>query len=870
MDTDLVARRARLLVELDEAARPIAPLWPLGTFIAVNPLWDLRQLGFDAALRAARQWFPISGYPSPTVLDHAWRAGRITSADLHMALLQLPTGQDQIGTTAAATSDPDSPDQTGTRLYRVDPTSQGAGNLAAVNREVAKWCAAYMGAVMPDAAGGFFRAWRSAIGSDPGAARLAGRHGRARLAGLPPRPEDSILACLGRLGRPVDEWAEELTVQLAAMPGWAGHAKWRSRWAPASHPGPVLQLVDYVAVRLAYDTELRTWPGRSRRRAVGRTPSRHEEHFSPGTDTTPTTDGTHGLETMLSPQLAEKLLHLSSADLGRVWLEAYEGHYRDQLLGALERPGPPEAPPFRRRRAAAQVVCCIDARSEGLRRHLEAVGEYETYGFAGFFGLPLRYHALGAAPVDLCPVLLTPTVDMGEQPSPGAESAARRRLGCQQAASRSSHAFGAAREGSVSPFALAEAGGFLATPVLVAKTVSPTRYRRLAAWAARRLVPPTPTVVAADPDDSGMGDAEQALFAETALVTMGLTQGFAPLVVLCGHGSTTENNPHASALDCGACGGNRGAKSARAAAAIFNRPEVRHLLGGRGIAIPADTWFVAAEHDTATDRVQLLDSHLVPQAHRAALAALAGDMDRAGAALAAERCGDLPGATPDVPEIEASASAAKRSVLTRSADWAEIQPEWGLAGNAAFIVGPRALTSGVDLQRRAFLHSYDPDIDRDGTALETILTAPMVVAHWINAQYYFSTVDPAVFSAGDKTVHNVVAGMGVTEGAEADLKVGLPLQSLFAAGRPYHEPLRLLTVVQAPLERLDAVIARNPVLQELFDGRWVHLAARPGPGCVWHLRRTDGTWTEWTAASVAWGSEKQVSVMLSPGEACSG
>ncbi|MHB8431932.1 MAG: putative inorganic carbon transporter subunit DabA, partial [Acidimicrobiales bacterium] len=135
-----------------------------------------------------------------------------------------------------------------------------------------------------------------------------------------------------------------------------------------------------------------------------------------------------------------------------------------------------------------------------------------------------------------------------------------------------------------------------------------------------------------------------------------------------------------------------------------------------------------------------------------------------------------------------------------------------------------------------------------GIALETILTAPMVVAHWINAQYYFSTVDPDVLSAGDKTVHNIVGGIGVVQGAGGDLKVGLPLQSLFDAGQAYHEPMRLLTVVQAPRALLEAVIARNPVLRELFDGQWVHLAARDDQGDSWKIRRPGGSWTCWIPA----------------------
>jgi len=439
-------------------------------------------------------------------------------------------------------------------------------------------------------------------------------------------------------------------------------------------------------------------------------------------------------------------------------------------------------------------------------------------------------------------VLLSATVAMEERAAAGQEGAAQRRLVGEQVQAQGGHAFDHTRENAVAPFMLAEAGGFVAAPILAARTLGPARFARVRERLSALVAPAAPTQIDADPDRTGMPDEEQALFAETALTTMGLTQGFAPLVALCGHGSTTENNPHAASLDCGACGGNRGADSARAACAILNRPAVRALLAERGISIPNTTYFVAAEHDTATDTFTFYDLHLVPEQHVEVLERLRHDLAQAGVALAAERLGDLDPLSDRDPV---------KACHHRSADWAELQPEWGLARNASFIVGPRTMTAGVDLRRRSFLHSYDPDIDTDGTAIETILTAPMVVAHWINMQYYFSTVDPEVFAAGDKTVHNIVAGVGVTEGAGGDLKVGLPLQSLFVEDRAFHEPLRLLTVVEAPIRRIDEVITRNPVLRELFGGQWVHLAARDTSSAPWMLRRVDGSWVPWEPSTTA-------------------
>ena len=278
--------------------------------------------------------------------------------------------------------------------------------------------------------------------------------------------------------------------------------------------------------------------------------------------------------------------------------------------------------------------------------------------------------------------------------------------------------------------------------------------------------------------------------------------------------------------------------------AILNRPEVRAGLRSLGIDIPADTLFVAAQHDTAVDRVEILDPHLIPAEYQADLDLLERDLDRAGAALAAERCAVLPGA------VRGSRGAvtperAFRHVSNRSSDWAQVYPEWGLAGNAAFIVAPRSVTRGIDLQRRTFLHSYEAEVDTDGSALETILTAPLVVAQWINCQYYFSTVAPQVFGAGTKTIHNVVGGVGVIAGHTSDLQLGLPWQSVSDGERLLHEPVRLLAVVQAPLSRIDEIVERNPILQQLFGNDWVALAARERPGQDWQ-RWTRAGWRDWS------------------------
>lgn len=844
---DLPTAQDRLLSQVENAARFIAPLWPLSTSIAVNPLWDLRQMPFHEAIAYAGPMLGIAGYPSPALFAEAYANGRITEDDLWSALEESHaderhTQKSSEGFNGASLDPPwESAAERHDRLFKTRIAES-------VDWEVAKWCASYLAGMVPDdgPARGFYAAWRKLVVYDPGARSILGRAGRKRLAEHGRDAQEAISTCLDLLNISEANRVHELARQLARMPGWAGHAKWRSQWASREQPGPALHLLDYLAVRLSYEATFlefaKPGPGKGQERGPGRGQGRGPGKWQ---ERGPGKGRGHGKgmrptdvasSVGLPDDLTTRLSLLDEGEAARVWLSAYENHYRDWLLGTLDR-----EQVTRRVQPEAQVVFCIDTRSERLRRHLEKEGPYETLGFAGFFGLPIRYRAFGSAdPVDLCPVLVQPRTKIAERPAVGSDEAADRQLDGMQVLAGTRKAFDAVRKGSMSQFVLAEAGGFVAGPIALAKTLAPNRYQVARRFLHRVLAPPAPMVIDADPALGAMSDEEQALLAKDVLTTMGLTRDFAPLVLLCGHGSTTENNPYASSLDCGACGGNRGGPSARSAAAIFNRREVRRLLAESGILVPDETLFIAGEHDTATDTVTVLDTHLVPPSHQEMVAELERALGRAGAAAALERLSSLPGGR-DI--------GRKRLPRERCADWAQVRPEWGLARNAALIIAPRTVTAGKDLAGRCFLHSYDPEVDPHGLALEAILTAPMLVAHWINAQYYFSTVDPGVFSAGDKTAQNIVAGIGVVLGAGGDLRVGLPLQSVFDGEHAYHEPMRLLVVVQASIPLLDAVIDRNLVLQELIGGQWVNLAARENPSKNWEIRRPDGRWVPWMPAA---------------------
>lgn len=578
---------------------------------------------------------------------------------------------------------------------------------------------------MPERQLGFYRCFLALARFD--SSFCPGKREKELLKSLPLDPDEAIAFALERLGISEEEKWVYCQAALAQLPGWAGFIKWRSEWDKRPQKYPV-SLFQFLAVRFAITLLLGKQSGQKRERKplfIREEIEKREKEEQKSL-----------LQEMLSsPKLSEE------------------------------------------KKVFGQLVFCIDVRSEPLRRRLEKSGKWETFGFAGFFGLPLSVEK--EEPHSSCPVLLQPLHKVWEvEREKGLIGKPIQKL-LQQVYRGLKYHF-------ATPFSLAETLGFWSGLWMGCKTIFPNW-----SYSFKR------DLCGSNCSSTLCGKEEipfemQVSYAESALRMMGLYQKFAPLVVFCGHGSTTKNNPHASSLNCGACGGNRGGANAKMLALILNDTLVRKKLEERGISIPEETLFIGAEHDTVTEAVTLFDAP----------------------------------STPVVEELEKELKMGPPEGERRSCDWAEVRPEWGLAKNSSFIVGPRALSAPIDLKGRSFLHSYDWKIDPDGIYLETILTAPMVVASWINTQYFFSTYSPVLYGSGSKITQNVVGKIGVMQGNGSDLMHGLPLQSVYQNDQePYHEPLRLSAIVYAPRKVIDSIVARQPILQNLFFGAWVHLIA---------------------------------------------
>ena len=563
----------------------------------------------------------------------------------------------------------------------------------------------------------------------------------------------------------------------------------------------------------------------------------------------------------LGPDGASHLLalldRLDQDRAGLLWLCAFERHYREEILAALARnhgrgrwrerasAPDPEVP-------SAQVVFCMDDREEGFRRHLEELDPgLETLGAAAHFSVPHNWRGLDDSEVTpLAPVILAPVIpahEVRECPREGAEilgAVHARRHAWLSRLGQGLLAQG--RRGPVGAAAVSVAAGAFAGLSLFAKLTAPIAVDRLTRRLRDGIVPPVATRIAfLAPNDSaeasperprlGFTDAEQADRVQALLRGMGLTAGFAPLVVILGHGSRNQNNPHAPAYHCGACSGRFSGPNARLVAAMANRASVRALLAERGIPIPDGTWFIGGEHDTCTDTIAWYDTQDVPAGLAQQFQDLRAKLEQAARLHAQERSRRFASAPPGLDP-----AAAHRHVASRALDISQVRPELGHATNACAFFARRSMSRGAFFDRRAFLISYDPTQDADGAILERHLLINGAVGAGISLEYYFSASNDEGYGCGSKITHNVTGLFGVMDGAASDLRTGLPRQMV-----EIHEAMRLLVVVEQPTEVLTAIYQRQPAIAQLVGGAWIQLAALdPQSGAVSLFSPGTG-WVPW-------------------------
>ena len=523
-------------------------------------------------------------------------------------------------------------------------------------------------------------------------------------------------------------------------------------------------------------------------------------------------------------QLIATLEAFPSSAHGPIWQRAFEGHYQRDLLKGLDQNTHRVTGQYGRPRA--QLVFCIDEREESIRRHFESRDpSYETFGTAGFFGVVMNYTGLsdhGSTP--LCPIVVTPNHRVHEEPREDQGARWNRSSRREKWLVLVERLFALLKHNLVTSYFLIDLMAPLMGIALVGKTLLPRRFARLIERLHHWFVPPVRTTLTIDaltaPADSppsaqplGFMLNEQIGIVEGQLRVIGLTKNFSRFVIFFGHGSTSQNNPHESAYDCGACGGKHGGPNARSLASMANKPEVRFALRERGIDIPGDTYFIGAIHNTASDGVTCFETERIPSSHRQEFARLVQDLDEARALNAQERCRLLPRAPKSAKPLRTLHHVEQRSV-----DFSQVYAEWGHATNASMVVGRRTLTRGHFMDRRTFLQSYDPDQDPEGTILERILTAVGPVVAGIGLEYYFSRVDNVRYGSGSKILHNVSGLVGVMAGAESDLRTGLPFQMVWI-----HEPMRLTFVVEGRPAIVSSIVQKHRNLQKLFDNMWLHL-----------------------------------------------
>lgn len=791
---------------VDVSCKRIAPAWPLKNFVAVNPYSGFTDTSFSETAKHfakrgnIRLTMPISFYLDqverniigPDVVSEAFqkRGYQLNSFDLFIEKAKNIAKKNERSQSSRYTL-------TGI----VSEVTEKDWNSFMIDR-ISSWAASYFDEYVAlwntsNTTLGIFQSWKEEAQIDRSQELMGLANFRSTIKRLPDNHSEAIATILKDLKVPEDAVETYLHAVLLKTVGWSSYISGLD-YSATVYNDENQGLQEFLAILLAYEYYfMNAFDNQEiKKRWYSTLYSNHPEDAS----------FTKRIETELILQ------------------DAYDIACQQRLTKSFQEHTPVDSD----QTIDAQMVFCIDVRSEVYRRNLETVNpRIETVGFAGFFGFSINYIPLGHSKgKNQCPVLIPHAVTVKESFSNNTLATRKRKTFHQIEKTWKKFKSGAVTSfGYVSPLGISFLPKLILNSTNITRPVADPKHDQLKRWFKEERIL----------DLSSITLEQKVTMAAGALTGMGIKDNLSRLVLIAGHGSTSVNNPHASGLDCGACGGHSGEINALTAAQIFNDSEVRRALKNEGIEVPKETLFVACLHDTTTDEIEIINENFVHESHKSSLLSVKASLKKASEMNRIERSKRL-----NIGE-NSTAKIAER-ILGRSKDWSETRPEWGLAGCNAFVIAPRSRTVGLDLKGKSFLHSYDHRSDPGYAVLEAIMTAPMVVTSWINLQYYASSVDNLHFGSGNKTLHNVAGGIGVLEGSAGDLRIGLPLQSVHNGEQLEHMPQRLNVVIEAPIEAINGVLGRHQSIRQLCDNQWISLLRLDQNGEISHRYDKDCTW----------------------------
>jgi uncharacterized protein YbcC (UPF0753/DUF2309 family) len=519
------------------------------------------------------------------------------------------------------------------------------------------------------------------------------------------------------------------------------------------------------------------------------------------------------------------LADISKTELAEVielWQDAFEWSYYDSVLKGILLADERRTKRFNEAAAivplvvnktSLQAIFCIDEREDSIRRHIEAVDKSaETFGAPGFFGVEFYFQQEGSKFYDkLCPAPVTPKYLIKES---GAKTVREEEL-----------IYTKYTHGVISGFFLSIGFGFWAfikkLQMLFRPKMSPAISNAYGHMDKQSVLTIENNNTADTENGLQIGYTldEMVTRAEGFLRGIGLLKDFASIVYIVAHGSSSANNPHHGAHDCGACSGRPGATNARVQSYILNHKKVRELLASKGIHIPEQTQFVGCMHDTAADVMAYYDEDVLTSENAEAHIVNIQNFETALNLNAKERSRRFASINTR-QELE----QVRKAIHNRSVSLFEPRPELGHGTNTLAIIGRRQISKGLFLDRRAFLNSYDHTTDPEGNILSAVMRPIGLVCGGINLEYYFSRVDNIKMGAGTKLPHNVMGLFGVANSSDGDLRPGLPWQMI-----EVHDPVRLLVIVEHRPDIVLKAIQSSPEVFEWYQNEWVHIVAlHPG------------------------------------------